>query len=200
VYVRIIACGWSKAVRLGSVRDETVDKARRGALTGTPRRLVMPYWTEGYGNLSLDVDCATNWITKDLAPLASQDVTVTDGRLGFPVPLHAAGDEEALLRFRPVRRGSATQVSATIAPGDGGAVLTAALPAGELARRTWTIDLGVPSARRGAPRWTPLPVGVKVTGDGRTAFAPAASLTRAARPRSLPRRIMGRVRRAFSRT
>ncbi|WP_329457930.1 glycosyltransferase family 2 protein [Streptomyces sp. NBC_01497] len=199
VYVRIIACGWSKAARLGSVRDEAVDKARRSALTGEPRRLVMPYWTEGYGNLSLDVDCATNWITKDLAPLTAQDLTLTDGTLGFPVPLHACGDEPALLRFRPVRRGTAAQVPATIAPGDGGAVLTAALTSGELARGTWTIDLGVPSARRGVPRWTPLPVGVRFRADGRASFAPAASLTRAARPRSLPRRIMGRVRRVFSR-
>ncbi|MCF3965065.1 glycosyltransferase family 2 protein [Streptomyces fuscigenes] len=199
VYVRIIACGWSKAVRFGSVRDETVDKSRRGALSGSPRRLVLPYWTEGYGNLSLDVDCATNWIGKDLAPLGPQDLTVRENRLRFPVPLHTGGEEEALLRFRPVRKGGALEAHATLAPGEGGAVLAAPLPAEKLARGVWTIDVGVPSARRGgAPRWTPLSVGVKVRADGRASFEPAASLTRSARPRSLPRRIMGRVRRMFS--
>ncbi|MGQ4514095.1 glycosyltransferase [Streptomyces sp. DW26H14] len=203
VYVRIIACGWSKAVRLGSVRDETVDKARRSALSGEPRRLVMPYWTEGHGNLSLDVDCATNWINRDLAPLTPRDLAFSAGTLRLPVPLHTAGEERVLLRFKPVRKGDAPkEVPATVAPGDGGAVLTAALPGPELARAAWTMDLGVPSARRGAPRWTPLPLGVKVRADGRPAFAAAPAVTRAARAgrtRSLPRRIMGRVRRTFRR-
>ncbi|GAA3753684.1 glycosyltransferase family 2 protein [Streptomyces tremellae] len=202
VYVRIIACGWSKAARLGSLRDETVDKARRAALSGDPRRLVMPYWTEGHGNLSLDVDCATSWITKDLAPLTPQDVTVTDGTLALPVPLHVAGEEAAALRFAPARKGAVPrEVPAVIAPGDGGAVLTAGLPAAELAGAAWTLELGVPSARRAGPRWTRLPVGLRVHADGRATVARASSPAPRARTGgrgSLPRRIMRRVRRAFA--
>ncbi|WP_030911502.1 glycosyltransferase family 2 protein [Streptomyces sp. NRRL F-5126] len=200
IHVRIIACGWSKAARLGSVRDETVDKARRGALTGEPRRLVMPYWTQGYGNLSLDVDCETNWIDRDLAPLTPQDITLAGGAVRLPVPLHVAAGQGADLRLKPLKGGSATRVPASLAPGDGGAVLTATLPTAELARRTWKVELGVPSARRGAPRWTPLPVGVRVRADGRAAFAPASALTGDPRKRaSLPQRIMRRLRRALSR-
>ncbi|GAA4959914.1 hypothetical protein GCM10023238_28540 [Streptomyces heliomycini] len=35
------------------------------ALTGGPRRLVLPYWTDGPGNLSLDVDQHTNKLERE---------------------------------------------------------------------------------------------------------------------------------------
>lgn len=60
LHLRIKSCGWSKETRLGAVRGADVEAGRLAALTGESKRLVLPYWTDGPGNLSLDVDQHTN--------------------------------------------------------------------------------------------------------------------------------------------
>lgn len=208
-YVRVNACGWGKTARLGSLRAGSVDKARRGALSGTPARLVLPYWTDPYNNLSLDVDHATNRFNADVRALTPDGVTLktergSAARLSFPLPLRVTGDTDATLRFKAPARSDDVQVPAVLAPAGEGAVLTAELPATLLAGRDWEIELGLPSAKRGAPRFTLLPVGLRVAKHGRATALPAAQLAgtgrKRATARSLPRRVLGRIRRALVRS
>jgi poly(ribitol-phosphate) beta-N-acetylglucosaminyltransferase len=184
-----------------------VDKSRRGALSGTPRRLVLPYWTEPHGNLSLDVDFATNRLTRDLAVLTPGDVTCS-ARAERPVlttllPLHVLGTEQAVLRFGAA--GTTVRADATLTPGDGGAVLTATLPAERLAGRVWQLEAGLPSAKRSDVRFTKLPVALRADGAGvcEAVPEPVASTSKPRPPRrrrSLPHRIARRLLRALGRS
>jgi poly(ribitol-phosphate) beta-N-acetylglucosaminyltransferase len=210
IHLRIIACGWSKSARLGSVRDEAVDKARQGALSGTPARVVLPYWTEPHGNLSLDVDFATSRFNRDVAAPGTGEAAVARGAdapgeggpvLTLPLPLHTAGAERAVVRLRSVTGSSTAQAEASLAPCDGAAVLTASLPEAELAGREWQLDVGLPSAKRGAPRFTPLPL--RLGSDGQLTVErkreQPVSAPRGGRT-PLLRRIARRIRRALARS
>jgi glycosyltransferase involved in cell wall biosynthesis len=208
VYLRLIACGWTKETRLGAIREDDVDRARQGSLSGTPRRLVLPYWTEPHGNLSLDVDHSTSRFSLDVERLAPGDITSDRGGLSVPLPLHVTGSEEAALRLKATEGGGTAEVASTIVPGGDTAVLKVELPAGLLTGRDWGIELGLPSAKRGAPRWTLLPFGLAFAADGSTSVVDAARPKRPMPPapprqsvprrRSLLRRVAGRIRRAVS--
>lgn len=212
-HIRMSACGWTKAARLGSVRAPSVDAQRRGALSGTPRRLVLPYWTEPFGNLSLDIDFATRRFERDIAAVKQRDVGYDAGRLSVPLPLRADETEAVSLRLTDRIDGTTVEVPATVgpAPEGGQALLTAGLPVSRLVGHKWAVDLGVPSADRGKPRWAPLPAGLRIAADGaatviaavalpkgRTAGGASASGAKPAR-RSFLRRVAGRIRRALSR-
>lgn len=213
VLIRISACGWTKETRLGSVRADDVEEGRMGFLGGSPRRLVLPYWTEPHSNLSLDVDHATSKFDRDVVSLTADDAVVADGRIQFPVRLATTGEQQVALRFKASAGNEATEVEATLAPGATGAVLSAPLPADLAAGSRRRVELGLPSAKRGKPRWTALPLVLSVASDGtprvRHAAAVAAEIkaakaaeAKAARKtapkRSLLRRVAGRVRRALS--
>jgi glycosyltransferase involved in cell wall biosynthesis len=211
IHVRFSACGWTKETRLGAVRSDGVDKTRQGTLSGTPRRLVLPYWTEPHGNLSLDVDHATSRFDRDIVKLSPRDVTYDTDRLALPLPLHQTAGGEAALRLREQADGGTAEVSASLVPGDGAAVLTAELPAGRLAGGVWALELGLPSAKRGKPRWTPLPLELRFAADGGATVTEHAPTTKrlgssvsapqpAPRRRSLLRRVAGRARRWLRRT
>ncbi|WP_413753667.1 glycosyltransferase [Streptomyces sp. R-74717] len=201
VLIRISSCGWTKETRLGSARAENVETGRRGALSGEPRRLVLPYWTEPHGNLSLDVDLATSRFDRDLKSLTPKDTVLADGRIELPVPLAmngTVGTESARLRFKTLSGGSTAETVATLTAGPTAAVLSAHLPDGLGTGRVWNIEIGLPSARRGKPRWAKLPVAIAVAADATMSTTAAAKKPTAPAPkRSLVRRVAGRIKRTL---
>jgi hypothetical protein len=126
------------------------------------------------------------------------------------------------VRFKSPLDGKALDADASLAPAGEAAVLSAALPADGLAGRQVRIELGLPSAKRGEPRWTVLPVALDVNADGaatltttdavnaaakaikeaRAAAAKAAKAEAAReaarKKRSLLRRVAGRVKRILA--
>ncbi|MEU0303721.1 glycosyltransferase family A protein [Streptomyces sp. NPDC006175] len=211
ILFRISSCGWTKETRLGSVRADQVEESRLARLTGSPRRVVLPYWTEPHGNLSLDVDLATSRIDRDVRRLAPEDVRIESGRVKLPLPLAvgpAAGTEPVVLRFKSAGADT-VQADATLTAAPEGAVLTAELPGGLIPGQVWDMGLGMPSARRGKPRWSALPAVLRVADDGTVEAAkPAPTKKPAAKPaakkpapapkkRSFPRRVAGRLKRGL---
>ncbi|MFJ9536585.1 glycosyltransferase family 2 protein [Streptomyces sp. NPDC101225] len=203
LHLRIKSCGWSKETRLGAVRGEDVEAARTAAFLGAPARLVLPYWTDGPGNLSLDVDQHTNKLEGEAVARMDPAAASVDGAtVRLPLPLHlAAGDGEPLqLRFERKNVGKY--------PADAtadGTALTARLPLEQLTGRRWAVRIGVPSPARGTAKWTRLPVDVVVDEAGtarvidrnvppaRPAAKKAAAQPPAA-PRPLWRRAAGRLK------
>ncbi|MEV0091508.1 glycosyltransferase [Streptomyces sp. NPDC050738] len=204
VFLRVNIAAWTKTARLGSLHPDSVTDSRRGALTGEPRRLVLPYWTDGPGNLSLDVDQATSKFTKDVQAITPKDVTIEDGRIELPLRIAVSGTEAVQVRFTSPGGGTPVEADATLAEGAESAVLSAALPSAALAGRRVRIELGLPSAKRGAPRWTVLPVALAVTADGTATVTTTAAVNAAGkgskpapRKRSLLRRVAGRIKRTL---
>ncbi|MFJ8883979.1 glycosyltransferase family 2 protein [Streptomyces sp. NPDC102402] len=201
VFVRLSSCGWTKEARLGATRSDQVEEERRGALSGPPHRVVLPYWTEPHDNLSLDVDLATSRVDRDVRGLAPEDVLVGDGRVELPLPFEvdpAAETGTVALRFKAA--GAATVgTEGVLTARPKGAVLTADLPHGLLPGRTWDMGLGLPSARRGKPRWTPLPTALLIAADGTITAVPAGAGRPAATPRrrSFLGRVAGRIKRGL---
>ncbi|MGY6018369.1 glycosyltransferase family 2 protein [Streptomyces spinosirectus] len=207
LYLSIKSCGWSEETRLGAVRGDDVEAARTAALLGAPARLVLPYWTDGPGNLSLDVDQHTNKLEAEAVARMDPAAASVDGAtVRLPLPLHlAAGDGEPLqLRFERKNVGKY--------PADAtadGAVLTARLPLEQLTGYRWAVRIGVPSAARGTAKWTRLPVDVVVDGDGAARVIdrhvpPARPAAKKAAPKPPPaprplwRRAAGRLKSALT--
>ncbi|MER5912235.1 glycosyltransferase family 2 protein [Streptomyces sp. NPDC001982] len=220
VLIRLTAAGWVKEARIGAVRAEAAEENRRATLSGSPRRLVLPYWTDGPGNLSLDIDQATSKFDREARQLTPQQVTLTGRRLELPLPLVATGVEAAKVRFKPLLGGETIPVDATLTPNGTVAVLSAQLPEEGLAGPV-RVDLGLPSAKRGVLRWAELSIGLDVAAGGRAtvctseAAKEAAVAVKAAKEaaraaaqqgggsgarRPLWRRVAGRVRRELRRT
>ncbi|MFG2794532.1 glycosyltransferase [Streptomyces sp. NPDC048419] len=212
VFVRITACGWTKDTRLGSVRGEEAGRERRAAVVGSPAHLVLPYWTDPHGNLSLDVDGHTDRIPYEFAALTPADVTVaTDpDRLTVALPLHVQGESEATLKLTNVATGRSTRVSAALtARVTGEAELSAALPLGEPAGGQWQLELILPPSGAGEPVALPLALDVPASGGAvvRHLAAVAADLAAKDPGRRRPasrragltflRRAAGRLRRAL---
>jgi glycosyltransferase involved in cell wall biosynthesis len=213
VLIRISSCGWTKETRLGALRADDVEDGREGSLSGSPRRLVLPYWTEPHSNLSLDVDHATSKFDRDVASIIPKDAVLSDGRIELPLRLSLTGEEQVALRFKASGGAGAFETTATLSPSPDGTVLSAPLPSDLTAGAQRRIELGLPSAKRGMPRWTALPLVLGVDSDGapqvrhaaeaaaekKAAKAAAAKAAAAkASNRSLLRRVAGRVRRALS--
>ncbi|MFD6326994.1 glycosyltransferase family 2 protein [Streptomyces sp. NPDC058442] len=206
LHLRIKCCGWSKETRLGAVRGEDAEAGRLAALTGEPRRLVLPYWTDGPGNLSLDVDQHTNKLEREAAALMDPAEAMADGStVRLPLPLHVAADgsgtaDPVRLRFERKNVGKF--------PADAevdGRTVSATLPLEKLTGKRWAVRIGVPSAGRGEAKWTRLPVDVVVAADGtarvidrHTPPAAPAAPKRTAPPRPLWRRAAGRVKRSLT--
>ncbi|MET7294206.1 glycosyltransferase [Streptomyces griseoloalbus] len=207
LHLRIKSCGWSKETRLGAVRGEEAEAGRLAALTGEPRRLVLPYWTDGPGNLSLDVDQHTNKLEREAVALMDPAGGVVEGAtVRFPLPLHVAADGGEPVRLRFERKNVGKFPADAVVDGR---TVSATLPVGKLAGKRWAVRVGVPSAGRGEAKWTRLPVDVVVAADGTARVIdrhtpPAGSAARAtapkkpARPRPLWRRVAGRVKRALT--
>ncbi|SNX58419.1 glycosyltransferase involved in cell wall bisynthesis [Streptomyces sp. TLI_55] len=206
-HLRIKAGGFSKECRIGAVHGEGVEPGRLAALTGEPRRLVLPYWTDGPGNLSLDVDQHTNKLEREAVVLVDPAAAVVaeGAALRLPLPLAVTGEETVQLRFERKDVGK----FAADAAADGRTV-TARLPVERLTGARWAVRIGLPSADRGEPKWTRLPVDVVVAADGtakvidrhippaKPAPTPAPKPKQPAPPRPLWRRVAGRVKRALT--
>jgi len=167
VLIRINSCGWAKETRLGSVRSEAAERGRGGAVVGSPAHLVLPYWTDPQGNLSLDVDQQTDRLSYEFAHLASADATVTTGpgRLVVVLPFHVQDGSAAALKLTDVASGRAIDLPATLtARVTGDADLGADLPLGELTDGQWRLDLTPPSAGVAKPVALPLVLDVSASG------------------------------------
>ena len=208
LHLRIKSCGWSKETRLGAVRGADVEAGRSAALVGDAVRLVLPYWTDGPGNLSLDVDQHTGKLEGEAVARMDPAAASVDGAtVRLPLPLHHAvdGGEPVQLRFERKNVGK-YPADATVADG----ALTAELPLEQLTGMRWAVRVGVPSAARGERKWTRLPVDVVVAADGTAKVidrhtppatkkaAAGAPKKKAAAPRPLWRRAAGRIKRALT--
>ncbi|MFE9921186.1 glycosyltransferase family 2 protein [Streptomyces sp. NPDC005774] len=207
LHLRIKSCGWSKETRLGAVRGEDVEAGRLAALTGEPRRLVLPYWTDGPGNLSLDVDQHTNKLEREAVSLMDPAGAVVEGSaVRLPLPLHVAADagDPVQLRFERKNVGK-FPADAEVS----GRTVSATLPLEKLTGKRWAVRIGVPSAGRGEAKWTRLPVDVVVSDDGTARVIdrhtpPAGTASGkpdpmpSAQPRPLWRRAAGRIKRSLT--
>jgi glycosyltransferase involved in cell wall biosynthesis len=177
VLIRISSCGWTKETRLGSVRTDQARHGRGAALLGSPEQLVLPYWTDPHGNLSLDVGQKTNRIAYEFAGLTPADVTVTQdpARLTAPLPLHVQARSEVALKLTDVEAKRTVAVPAVLTDRPaGGAELTADLPLGELIGAQWRLELTLPSA--GKPKSVALPLALQApAGGGAIVVKPVAA-------------------------
>ncbi|KOU64944.1 cell wall biosynthesis glycosyltransferase [Streptomyces sp. MMG1533] len=210
LHLRIKSCGWSKETRLGAVRGEAVEAGRLAALIGEPRRLVLPYWTDGPGNLSFDVDQHTGKLEREAVALMDPAAAVVDGStVRLPLPLHLAADAGDPVQLRFERKNVGKIAADAVVDG---CTVSAPLPLEQLTGRRWAVRIGVPSAARGQAHWTRLPVDVVVGADGTARVIdrhtppakPAAKKSakpapkKPAPPRPLWRRAAGRLKRALT--
>ncbi|MXM67294.1 glycosyltransferase [Streptomyces sp. HUCO-GS316] len=171
-FVRVKLGGWTKECRLGPVPRAGRTAAPAGVVGG---RVVLPYWTHPQGNLALDIDRASKRL--GLSGLTPEDVTVSDGRLRAPLPLHLPGDTKVLVRLIAQ---TVLEVPATLSPApDGtGALLEAELPSRDLRGATWRVALNaVPGAHE--PRFLVLPFVLRARAGGvQVTRGPQAGLLR----------------------
>ncbi|MHB9858519.1 glycosyltransferase family 2 protein [Streptomyces sp. YIM S03343] len=167
VVIRISSCGWTKETRLGALRSEAAGRGRGAAVVGSPAQMVLPYWTDPHGNLSLDIDQKTNRISYEFAGLVPADVTVTKdpGRLAVVLPFHVQGESEATLKLTNVATSRSVDLTATLtARVTGDADLKADLPFDELVDGWWRLELTLPST--GVRKPVPLPLALDVSASG----------------------------------
>ena len=73
IYAKITECGWNKEVRLGSRRAAVVTTQRRPAvLNGLA---VVPYWTQTYDNLSIEVAARATALALAMSPECHLTIT-----------------------------------------------------------------------------------------------------------------------------
>ncbi|MFJ9542152.1 glycosyltransferase family 2 protein [Streptomyces sp. NPDC101225] len=213
VFVRITSCGWTKDTRLGSVRSEAASRGRAAAVVGPPARLVLPYWTDPHGNLSLDVDQYAGRTACEFAGLTPADVAVSSdpGRLTVALPLHVLGESEATLKLTHTATGRSVDLPATLtARVEGRAELSTALPLGEPGDGRWRLGLILPPNHSGEPVALPLALDVPPHGEAEVRRLDAVATDLAAKDpgrrgpasrRAGPtflRRVAGRLRRALN--
>ncbi|OAH10092.1 glycosyltransferase family 2 protein [Streptomyces jeddahensis] len=165
VFVRVHICGWTKETRLGAVRSEAARAGRRAAFLGAPARLVLPYWTEPHGNLSLDVGQATSRFGYDLVDLGPREMRVDGADLVTRLPVQVTDEIEALLHLSEnagAERTVSVRAVVTGAEGRSGSVLRAGLTDPELTAGDWRLEL---SLRDEPERRTRLPL-VLTVGPG----------------------------------
>lgn len=208
VFIRVGSCGWTKETRLGSVRGDEIRGGPGAALLGSPGRLVFPYWTDGHGNLSLDVDQTTNRIAYAFDGLTPADVTVTTdpARFTATLPLHVPGGSEATLKLTDAASNRTVAVGAVLTERPaGGAELTADLPLGELPDVPLRLELTLPAA--GKEKSAALPLALRVPADGGAVVVTSVAVAAKSAERRKPvfrsglgsrlRRTAGKIRRAL---
>ncbi|MFI1562005.1 glycosyltransferase family 2 protein [Streptomyces sp. NPDC020490] len=175
-HARVRLGGWTKECRVGPGPR----KARAAASAGVVAdRVVLPYWTDRHGYLSLDVDRAGKRLGLDR--LSPDDTVVSGGRLSAPVPLHVPGETAVLLRF--TSPDASVDAPGTLSPAGEGALLEAALPVADLGGATWRTTL-CPAPDAAEPRFLPLPL--SLSGDGRS-----VGVVRTPRPGTVRRLVRG---------
>ncbi|MGW2564942.1 glycosyltransferase family 2 protein [Streptomyces sp. NPDC001537] len=202
VLIRIHSCGWTKETRLGSVRSEAAGHGRRAAVVGSPAHVVLPYWTDPHGNLSLDVDRKTNRISYEFAGHTAADVTVTTDpdRLTVALPFHVQGESEAAVKLTHVATSRSVELPATVAArATGDAELRAGLTPGELEGGPWRLELILPSAGAGKPVALPLVLDVSASGGAEVKPLAAAAADLVAKDPGRPKPAAGPAKRTFLR-
>ena len=199
VLIRISSCGWTKDTRLGSVRSDDARQGRIGALLGSPERLVLPYWTDPHGNLSLDIGQQTNRLSSDLDAVTLAEVTVTGdlARLTAALPLHVPGRAEVTLKLTGLGASRTSTVPAVLADRPaGGADLIADLPLCGLADGEWRLGLTLPAAAK--DKSAALALALRADG-GTLVVNPVAAVAKPPVParKSTLRRLAGKLRRAL---
>ncbi|MDR6975803.1 glycosyltransferase involved in cell wall biosynthesis [Streptomyces sp. 3330] len=182
VYVRVGLGGWTKELRLGPAPRHGRPVPPAGVVAG---RVVLPYWTERYASLALDVGHAGKRL--GLGRVAAGDVTVAEERLHVVLPLHVPEAVAVLLRLTGAKSGGSHEVFGTLAPGGR---LAAVLPVGDLMGGTWLTTVCLTPEVEGA-RFHPLPFALHVASDG-------VLVVPAPQPAGV-RRLARRVRRALYR-
>ncbi|MFG2576526.1 glycosyltransferase family 2 protein [Streptomyces sp. NPDC048481] len=157
IWVRVSLGGWSKEVRLGPAARHGRPVPPAAVVAG---RVVLPYWTERYASLALDVGHATTRL--GLGRVAAGDVDVEDGRLHVDLPLHVPESADAVLRLVPGKPGATWEVIAELCPGGR---LTAGLPVDGLRGATWPTSVCLSPDVDGT-RFHPLPFALHVDQDG----------------------------------
>ncbi|MFE7932761.1 glycosyltransferase family 2 protein [Streptomyces sp. NPDC057456] len=182
VYVRVGLGGWTKELRLGPAPRHGRPVPPAGVVAG---RVVLPYWTDRYASLALDVGHAGKRL--GLGRVASGDVAVAEDRLHVALPLHVPEAVEVLLRLTGAKSGGSREVFGTLSPGGR---LAAVLPVGDLLGGTWLTSVCLTPDADPA-RFHPLPFALHVASDG-VVVVPAPQPAGA-------RRLARRVRRALYR-
>ncbi|MFJ9026126.1 glycosyltransferase family 2 protein [Streptomyces sp. NPDC102259] len=182
VYVRVGLGGWTKELRLGPAPRHGRPVPPAGVVAG---RVVLPYWTDRYASLALDVGHAGKRL--GLGRVAAGDVAVAEDRLHVTLPLHVPEAVEVLLRLTGAKSGGSHEVFGTLSPGGR---LAAVLPVGDLLGGTWLTTVCLTPDADPA-RFHPLPFALHVASDG-VVVVPAPQPAGA-------RRLARRVRRALYR-
>ncbi|MFE6821532.1 glycosyltransferase family 2 protein [Streptomyces sp. NPDC057690] len=182
VFVRVGLGGWTKELRLGPAPRHGRPVPPAGVVAG---RVVLPYWTDRYASLALDVGHAGRRL--GLGRVAAEDVAVAEDRLHVVMPLHVPEAADVLLRLTGAKSGGSREVFGTLSPGGR---LAAVLPVGDLLGRTWLTTVCLTPDAQGA-RFHPLPFALHVASDG-VLVVPAPQPAGA-------RRLARRVRRALYR-
>ncbi|MFE3634323.1 glycosyltransferase family 2 protein [Streptomyces sp. NPDC059168] len=180
-HVRLALGGWTKECRLGPAPAPDAVLPPAGLVDG---RVVLPYWTKGYANLSLDVDRAVKSL--GLHRLTPADAAVSDSEvLSLALPLYVPDSTAITLRLSGTSSGRTLDTEAVLTPADGAhGLLAARVPVGELRNAAWRTALGLPGGRALA-----LPLLLRAGRDG-------VRVVRVA-PRGVLRRLLGRARRVL---
>ncbi|MEU9431414.1 glycosyltransferase [Streptomyces sp. NPDC048252] len=182
VFVRVGLGGWTKELRLGPAPRHGRPVPPAGVVAG---RVVLPYWTDRYASLALDVGHAGRRL--GLGRVAAEDVAVAEDRLHVVLPLHVPEAADVLLRLTGAKSGGSREVFGTLSPGGR---LAAVLPVVDLLGRTWLTTVCLTPDAEGA-RFHPLPFALHVASDG-------VLVVPAPQPAGV-RRLARRVRRALYR-
>ncbi|MGQ4420552.1 glycosyltransferase family 2 protein, partial [Streptomyces sp. SAS_269] len=180
-HVRLTLGGWTKECRLGPAPAQGGALPPAGLVDG---RVVLPYWTKGYTNLSLDVDRAVKSL--GLHRLTSADAALSDSEvLSLALPLHVPDRTAIPLRLTNAASGRTLDAEAVLTPADGAhGLLAARVPVRELRNAAWRTALLLPGGRA-----LPLPLLLRAGRDD-------VRVVRVA-PRGLLRRLLGRARRVL---
>ncbi|MGW4566279.1 glycosyltransferase family 2 protein, partial [Streptomyces sp. NPDC004561] len=110
-------------------------------------RVVLPYWTKQYRNLSLDVDRAVKSL--GLHRLTPADAAVSDAEaLTLALPLYVPDSTDATFRLTGTASGRVVDRPAVLTPADGAhSLLDTGVPRRELQGATWRTQLCLPGGR-----------------------------------------------------
>jgi hypothetical protein len=178
VTLRVKALGIARRVRVGAERAPTADRGALPALLGSPARYVLPYWTDEFGNLTIDIDERNKSWAKAVAARGVGKAQVRDGRLSATLPVVTHGSTAAapvrIVLDQDTSGSSACWLPARLEPRDGQVFLVSDItgdvpgPVGLLRSGEYRLSVKTPDARRAAEV-----VGSVAVAEGRAADAVA---------------------------
>ncbi|MFF8423554.1 glycosyltransferase family 2 protein [Streptomyces sp. NPDC016566] len=187
-YVRVGLGGWTKECRLGPAPARGLALPPAGMVAAG--RLVLPYWTKQYRDLSLDVDRAVRSL--GLHRLTPADAAVSDTEvLTVALPLYVPDTTEVLVRLEDGASHRSVDRASVLTPANGArSLLEVRLPVPLLRNAGWRAALVLPRDG-GQERALGLPLLLKV---GRR---PGAVEVTPTAPPGLPQRLLRAARRVL---